>query len=56
MLDKIRQVLAGKKTYLVGIVTIIGVLITWVETGELNWNLLMTTILAMTLRAGIAKK
>ena len=54
-MDKILTFLKGKKTYLVGIIAVLGILVVWIDTGVLNWNALLTAILGMTVRAGISK-
>lgn len=58
MLENMRNKLKNKKTYLVGISAIIGAVIAWlnnaIDTNKLI-ELVVEAILAMTLRAGIAK-
>lgn len=58
MFGKLKTLLSGKKTYLAAIVTILGVLISWVN-GSVEdieaIKLIIDAILAMTIRAGVAK-
>jgi hypothetical protein len=57
-LNKIREFLAGKKTYLIAIATIVGGLIAFAD-GKADvmqtLQLIATAIIGATLRAGIAK-
>jgi len=55
MFEKIREWLAGKKTYITGIITILGCIVAWIDGGELNWNLIVTALMGMFIRAGISK-
>jgi len=59
MLTKIREFLAGKKTYLTALTAIIGVLVAYangsMEIAEAA-RTIIEAILAITIRAGIAKK
>lgn len=58
MFTKFKEFLAGKKTYLVAISTIIGVLISWIN-GQIELaemlRLIVEAILVITIRAGISK-
>lgn len=57
-MNKFREMLAGKKTYLVCASTILGGIIAWasgtIEAGELI-RLSIEALIGITLRAGIAK-
>ena len=53
MIEKIRKSLEGKKTYLTGLATILGCIIAWINSGELNMNLIITALLGMFIRAGV---
>ena len=55
MLETIREFLKGKKTYLAGLAVIVAQIIQFVETGQLDWNLLATAIMGMFIRAGVEK-
>ncbi len=54
-MNKVREWLSGKKTYITGIITVLGCLVAWIEGGDLNWNLIITAIMGMFIRAGVAK-
>ena len=57
-MNKIREILAGKKTYLVCAATIIGGLIAFADSKAdvfQTLQLVVTAIIGVTLRAGIAK-
>ena len=56
MLEKIKLGLSGKKTYLVALGSIIGVVIAWTNgtiSNEQAVDTLIQSVLAMTVRAGI---
>ena len=55
MLEKLREILKGKKTYLVGLSVIIAQVIQFIETGQLDYNLLVTAFMGMFIRAGVSK-
>ena len=59
MLNKIKDFLAGRKTYLIGISAIVGVLIAYAS-GSMEIveavKAIIEAILAMTIRAGISSK
>ena len=56
--NDIRQALAGKKTYLVGVLAILGTVISW-STGQMETGAaieaLVAAIMGMTIRAGVTK-
>jgi len=54
-MGSIREWLKGKKTFLVGISTIIGAIIAWSQGGDLSVcvQAIITAVLAMTVRAGV---
>ena len=57
-MNKIREILAGKKTYLVCAATIIGGLIAFADSKAdvfQTLQLIVTAIIGVTLRAGISK-
>jgi hypothetical protein len=58
MIDTIKNALAGRKTYLVALVTIICGIVSWVSgitnTADLI-QLIVTAILGCTVRAGVSK-
>ena len=57
MLDSVREKLAGKKTYIVGIGSIIALFVAWVNGTVPTPDLMegaITALLGMTLRAGIS--
>ena len=58
MIENIKSALAGKKTYLVALATIIGGVISWVN-GIINTadliQLIVSAILGCTVRAGVSK-
>lgn len=58
MLDKIRQAIAGKKTYLVAVAALIGTAVAWSEGAISNFDALVAlyaAIQAICIRAGVAK-
>jgi hypothetical protein len=58
MLENIRTFLAGKKTYLVALSAILGVVISWINGSVENAEaikLIVDALLAMTIRAGVSK-
>jgi hypothetical protein len=57
-MEKIRAILAGKKTYLTAIIAIIGALVGFANGASLSdtMQLIITAILGCTIRAAVAKK
>lgn len=58
-MDKIREALAGKKTYLTAVIAILTAVLGFAN-GTLNvadtFQVIITSVLGMTIRAGVAKK
>lgn len=58
IMDKIKDVLSGKKTYLLAAASIIGIIVAWLNGSMDNVSALKALIealFAMTLRAGVSK-
>jgi hypothetical protein len=56
MFDKMREKLQGKKTFIVGIASVIGAISAWISgtmTTDQAVQLIITSILAMTVRSGV---
>jgi VIT1/CCC1 family predicted Fe2+/Mn2+ transporter len=59
MLESIRQKLQGKKTYLVAVAAVLGIVIAWISGEQASDEAVkgvIAALLAMTLRAGIGKQ
>ena len=54
-MNKLKEFLQGKKTYLAGIATILSCIIAWVNGANLDWNLIITALMGMFIRAGVSK-
>ncbi len=54
-MNELRTFLQGKKTYLAALGGIIAVITEWVNTGNINYELLLISILGMTGRAALKK-